>query len=212
LYTISENPEVVLKIFIFKCLFQVNVYFSFSNSFLVPVPLVPKSVIEHDPHAVPSTSNPHRLFDIPLFIMFMFLPGLPLFIMFMFLVFLSLLCSCSFLVFPVVVLRCPRYYMHSSSQRRVTLPIVSSYISLVSFLWAETDSTWYVGHYLAYYTGPGRWMMMMMMMCGAAGGMSGKENPSIRRKSAPVPLCPPQIPHDLTRARIRAAAVESQLY
>jgi hypothetical protein len=29
-------------------------------------------------------------------------------------------------------------------------------------------------------------------------------------KPAPVPLCPPQIPHDQTRARTRAAAVGSQ--
>jgi hypothetical protein len=34
---------------------------------------------------------------------------------------------------------------------------------------------------------------------GAAGGMRiGKGNRSTRRKPAPVPLCPPQIPHDLT--------------
>jgi hypothetical protein len=34
---------------------------------------------------------------------------------------------------------------------------------------------------------------------GEFGGiMIGKGNRSIRRKPAPVPLCPPQIPHDLT--------------
>jgi hypothetical protein len=33
---------------------------------------------------------------------------------------------------------------------------------------------------------------------------------STRRKPAPVSLCPPQIPHDLTWARIRAAAVGSR--
>jgi hypothetical protein len=44
--------------------------------------------------------------------------------------------------------------------------------------------------------------------CGAIGGMRiGRENRSTRRKPAPVPLCPSQIPHDLTRARTRAAAV-----
>jgi hypothetical protein len=32
-------------------------------------------------------------------------------------------------------------------------------------------------------------------------------NRSTRRKSSRVPLCPPQIPHDLTPARARAAAV-----
>jgi hypothetical protein len=38
----------------------------------------------------------------------------------------------------------------------------------------------------------------------------GKGNRSTRRKPAPGPLCPPQIPHDHTRARIRAAALGSQ--
>jgi hypothetical protein len=34
---------------------------------------------------------------------------------------------------------------------------------------------------------------------GAFGGMRiGKGNRNIRRKTAEVPLCPPQIPHDLT--------------
>jgi hypothetical protein len=35
----------------------------------------------------------------------------------------------------------------------------------------------------------------------------GKGNRSTRRKPAPVPLYPPQIPHDLTWARIRDTAV-----
>jgi hypothetical protein len=38
----------------------------------------------------------------------------------------------------------------------------------------------------------------------------GTENRSTRRKPAPAPLCPPQIPLDQTRARTRAAAVGSQ--
>jgi hypothetical protein len=47
--------------------------------------------------------------------------------------------------------------------------------------------------------------------CGAIGGMKiGRGNRSTRRKPAPVPLCPPQIPHDQTRARTRSAAVGSQ--
>jgi hypothetical protein len=46
---------------------------------------------------------------------------------------------------------------------------------------------------------------------GAVGGMKiGRGNWSTRRKPAPVPLCPPQIPHDLTWDRIRATAVGSQ--
>jgi hypothetical protein len=36
--------------------------------------------------------------------------------------------------------------------------------------------------------------------CGEIGGIKiGRGNRSTRRKSAPAPLCPPQIPHDLTR-------------
>jgi hypothetical protein len=35
-------------------------------------------------------------------------------------------------------------------------------------------------------------------------------NRSTRRKPAPVPLCQPQIPHDLTRARTRTAVVGSR--
>jgi hypothetical protein len=47
--------------------------------------------------------------------------------------------------------------------------------------------------------------------CGAIGGMKiCTGNRSTRRKPAPAPLCPPQIPHDLSRARTLAAAVGSQ--
>jgi hypothetical protein len=43
------------------------------------------------------------------------------------------------------------------------------------------------------------------------GGMKiGRRNRSIRRKPAPVPLCPPQIPLDQTRDRTRVAALGSQ--
>jgi hypothetical protein len=46
--------------------------------------------------------------------------------------------------------------------------------------------------------------------CGAVGGMRiDRGNRSTRRKPALMPLCPPQIPHDLTWARTRAAAVGS---
>jgi hypothetical protein len=46
---------------------------------------------------------------------------------------------------------------------------------------------------------------------GEFGGMKiGTGNRSTRRKPAPAPLCPPQIPLDQTRARTRAAAVGSQ--
>jgi hypothetical protein len=46
---------------------------------------------------------------------------------------------------------------------------------------------------------------------GEIGGMIGKGNQSTRRKPAPVPLCPPQIPH-AARTRTRAAAVGSAFY
>jgi hypothetical protein len=47
--------------------------------------------------------------------------------------------------------------------------------------------------------------------CGAIGRMKiGRGNRTTRRKPTPVPLCSPQIPHDLTRARTRATAVGSQ--
>jgi hypothetical protein len=50
---------------------------------------------------------------------------------------------------------------------------------------------------------------MMDDECGAVGGMRiGRGNRNTRRKCAPVPLCPPQIPHDLTWAPTRAAAAE----
>jgi hypothetical protein len=39
--------------------------------------------------------------------------------------------------------------------------------------------------------------------------MVGRRNQSARRKSAPVPLCPPQTPH-ATRTPTLAAAVGSQ--
>jgi hypothetical protein len=44
---------------------------------------------------------------------------------------------------------------------------------------------------------------------GEIGGMIGRRNRSTRRKPAPVPLCPPQIPH-AARKRTRASAVGSQ--
>jgi hypothetical protein len=47
--------------------------------------------------------------------------------------------------------------------------------------------------------------------CGAIGGMRiGRRNQSTRRIPDPVPLYPPQIPHDLIRARTRAAGVGSR--
>jgi hypothetical protein len=47
--------------------------------------------------------------------------------------------------------------------------------------------------------------------CGAVGGMIGRGNRSTRKDPAPVPFCPPQIPHDLTGAGTRATAVGRRL-
>jgi hypothetical protein len=47
--------------------------------------------------------------------------------------------------------------------------------------------------------------------CGTIGRMKiGRGNRSTRSKPAPAPLCPPKIPHNLTQARTRAAAVGSR--
>jgi hypothetical protein len=68
----------------------------------------------------------------------------------------------------------------------------------------ETESTWYVG--LLYQP-----RMIDDDEYGAVGGMRiGRGNRSTRRKPPPMPLCPPQIPHDLIWARTPAAKVRSQ--
>jgi hypothetical protein len=47
--------------------------------------------------------------------------------------------------------------------------------------------------------------------CGAIGGTKiGRGNRNSRRKPASLPLCPPQVPHNLTWARTRAAAIGSR--
>jgi hypothetical protein len=73
---------------------------------------------------------------------------------------------------------------------------------LVSFLvWSETASTLYVG--LLYQP------RTVDDECGAVGGIRiGRGKRNTRGKPAPVPLCPPQIPHDLNWARVWDAAVE----
>jgi hypothetical protein len=46
--------------------------------------------------------------------------------------------------------------------------------------------------------------------CAAVGGIISRGNGSIPRNPAQVPLCPPEIPHDLTRDRTQATVVGSQ--
>jgi hypothetical protein len=51
----------------------------------------------------------------------------------------------------------------------------------------------------------------MINVYGAAVGIiMGRGDLSIQRKPAPVPLCPPQVPHDLTWDHTRATTVGSQ--
>jgi hypothetical protein len=75
------------------------------------------------------------------------------------------------------------------------------------FLWGGTYVTRYCGHF---------WPIVQPQIidegdCGVIGGMKfGRGNRSTRRKPAPAPLCPPEIPLDQTRPRTRAAAVGSQ--
>jgi hypothetical protein len=68
----------------------------------------------------------------------------------------------------------------------------------------HTVSTRRVGHFWPIVPSPGD--------CEDAkfGGIKiGRGNRSTRRKPAPAPLCPPQVPLEQTRARTRAAAVGS---
>jgi hypothetical protein len=51
-------------------------------------------------------------------------------------------------------------------------------------------------------------LQMIYDECGAVNGMGiGRRNRCTGRKRTPLPLCPPQIPHDLTWARTQTAAV-----
>jgi hypothetical protein len=78
-------------------------------------------------------------------------------------------------------------------------------VSVFIFLgWGETEPIWYV-------TGLMYQPRTIDNECGAVGGIRiARVIRSTLRKPASVPLCPPQIPHDLTWARNRAAAVGSR--
>jgi hypothetical protein len=66
----------------------------------------------------------------------------------------------------------------------------------------HTGSTWNVGHFWPIVPTPGDFEN------GEFDGIKiGRGNRSTRRKPAPAPLCPPEVPLDETRARSRGAAV-----
>jgi hypothetical protein len=65
----------------------------------------------------------------------------------------------------------------------------------------ETDSAWYADH---------RWIQMIDEYRAAGGMKIVKGNTSsTQRKSASMPLCPSQIPHDLIWDQAQATAVGS---
>jgi hypothetical protein len=71
-------------------------------------------------------------------------------------------------------------------------------------------------HHKSHMTRPGfevikyNYQPRMNYECGVDGMRIGKGNRSTRRKPAPVPLCPPQILHELIWARSLATAVGSR--
>jgi hypothetical protein len=77
------------------------------------------------------------------------------------------------------------------------------FIYLFFFYWVRLESTWYLP-----LTGLLYQPWVIGDECGTVGGMRiGRGNRSTCRKPAPVPLCPPQITHDLTWALTQAGAV-----
>jgi hypothetical protein len=109
---------------------------------------------------------------------------------------------------PPMIAACPALInflscLSASIQLRVQLMemIVQAFMGLCAMKtsgWGETESTWYVG------------LLHQPLVIGDGGMRIGWGNRSTRRKPTPVPLCSPQIPHDLTWARNRAAAVGSR--
>jgi hypothetical protein len=74
--------------------------------------------------------------------------------------------------------------------------------------WGENESAWYVGPLISLLYQSGT---VDDDDCGAVGGKRiGRGNQSTRSKPAPVPLCLPQIPHELTWARTRSVALGSR--
>jgi hypothetical protein len=75
------------------------------------------------------------------------------------------------------------------------------------YWWGENETTWYCGHYWPIVPAP----VDNDGDCGATGGMKiGRRNGCTWGKPAPVPLCSPQIPHDLACAQTQAVAIFNQ--
>jgi hypothetical protein len=82
----------------------------------------------------------------------------------------------------------------------------------VEKIWKEavvTESGYYALCHLTMLSVAGLQSVDRMINdCGPVGGMKiGRGNRNTRTKPASIPLCPPQIPHDLNWDRIRNAAV-----
>jgi hypothetical protein len=100
----------------------------------------------------------------------------------------------------------------ASQERLYSKELVSSSVSLLIYLFSFLG--WHETVYLVRLPLFGLLYRPRMINdddCGAIGGMRiVRENRSTRRKPAPVPLYPLEIPHDLTWAKTRATAVGSQ--
>jgi hypothetical protein len=108
---------------------------------------------------------------------------------------LLLLVSC--LAYPIILKMEAMY----SSENSTSILVFFSFLG-----WVETESTWYFGHYWPIVPAPDdRWWMWRSRW---NGNWQGKRKYS--EKTCPVPLSPPQIPHDMTWAGTRAAAVGSR--
>jgi hypothetical protein len=72
---------------------------------------------------------------------------------------------------------------------------------------SEPESTWYCGHYWPILPTPDdRWWWLSSNMWNVDWQWKSKYS----EKTCPVQLCPPQIQHNLTRARTRTASVGIQ--
>jgi hypothetical protein len=90
------------------------------------------------------------------------------------------------------------------------IPVFSIYPIFFFFSfsgWGEPESTWYVGHCWPIVLAPDdRWWWLWSSWWNE----DWQRKPKYSEKTCPSALCPPQIPHDLTWDRTRAAAVGSQ--